>query len=117
MAVVIGLLVNALVIEPARGANAVTLIILTIGVSLVLRGAAPLVFDKQFHKLPGFSGEEPVSVLGALVQPQAFWVVGGTAVIVLALQGVPRPHPVRQGGAGHRRRPHGGDARRHQHLR
>ncbi|KAA5602330.1 branched-chain amino acid ABC transporter permease [Blastochloris sulfoviridis] len=86
VAVVTGLLVHTLVIEPARGANAVTLIILTIGVSLVLRGAAPLVFDKQFHKLPGFSGEEPVSLLGALVQPQAFWVVGGTAVIVLALK-------------------------------
>ncbi|BBF91648.1 branched-chain amino acid ABC transporter permease [Blastochloris tepida] len=86
VAVATGLLVHTLVIEPARGANAVTLIILTIGVSLVLRGAAPLVFDKQFHKLPGFSGEEPVSLLGASVQPQAFWVVGGMAVIVLALR-------------------------------
>jgi branched-chain amino acid transport system permease protein len=85
-AVAVGLLVHALVIAPARGANAVTLIILTIGVSLALRGAAPLIFDKQFHKLPGFSGETAVPVLGALVQPQAFWVVGGAAVIVLALK-------------------------------
>ncbi|WP_055036253.1 branched-chain amino acid ABC transporter permease [Blastochloris viridis] len=85
-AVAVGIVVHALVIEPARGANAVTLIILTIGVSLVLRGAAPLIFDKQFHKLPGFSGEAAVGVLGAAVQPQAFWVVGGAAVIVLALK-------------------------------
>jgi branched-chain amino acid transport system permease protein len=52
-----GLLVHAAVIEPARGANAVTLIIMTIGVSLVVRGAAPIFFDKQFHRYPGFSGE------------------------------------------------------------
>ena len=82
----IGAAIHAIVIEPARGANAVTLIILTIGVSLVIRGATPIIFDKQFHKLPAFSGETPISILGASAQPQAFWVVGGTAVIVLALQ-------------------------------
>lgn len=84
--IAVGLAIHALVIAPARGANAVTLIILTIGVSLVLRGATPIVFDKQFHKLPAFSGETPMAILGASAQPQAFWVIGGTAVIVLALQ-------------------------------
>jgi branched-chain amino acid transport system permease protein len=84
--VAIGVLVHVLVIEPARGANAVTLIILTIGVSLVIRGATPLILDKQFHKLPAFSGESPVAIFGAMAQPQAFWVVGGTAFTVLALQ-------------------------------
>ena len=85
VAIAVGVLVHVLVIEPARGANAVTLIILTIGVSLIIRGAAPIIFDKQFHKLPGFSGESPISILGAAAQPQAFWVIGGTAVIVVAL--------------------------------
>ena len=73
------------VIEPARGASAVTLIIITIGASLVIHGAAPILFDKQFHKLPGFSGEEAVRILGAAVQKQAFWVLGGMVVIVTAL--------------------------------
>ena len=82
----VGVLVHLLVIEPARGANAVTLIILTIGVSLVIRGATPIILDKQFHRLPAFSGEAPVAILGAMAQPQAFWVIGGTAVVVLALQ-------------------------------
>jgi branched-chain amino acid transport system permease protein len=85
-AIAIGLLVYLVVIEPARGGDAVTLIILTIGVSLVIRGATPIIFDKQFHKLPAFSGETPIAILGAAAQPQAFWVVGGTAVIVVALQ-------------------------------
>ena len=84
-AVVVGLLLHRLAIEPARGASAVTLIIITIGASIFLRGVAQVVFDKQFHKLPSFSGDAPVNLLGAAVQPQSFWVVGGAAVIVLAL--------------------------------
>ncbi|MBQ0824728.1 branched-chain amino acid ABC transporter permease [Microvirga sp. HBU67558] len=84
-AVAIGLLLHRFAIEPARGASAVTLIIITIGASILLRGVAAIVFDKQFHKLPAFTGDTPVDVLGAAVQPQSFWVLGGTAVVVLAL--------------------------------
>jgi branched-chain amino acid transport system permease protein len=85
VAVVIGLLLHRFAIEPARGASAVTLIIITIGASILLRGVAAIVFDKQFHKLPAFTGETPVDLFGAAVQPQSFWVLGGTAVVVLAL--------------------------------
>src|SRR5919107_1904544 len=85
VAVVIGLLLHRFAIEPARGASAVTLIIITIGASILLRGIAQIVFDKQFHKLPSFSGDTPVDILGAAVQPQSFWVLGGAAVVVLGL--------------------------------
>jgi branched-chain amino acid transport system permease protein len=85
VAVVIGLLLHRFAIEPARGASAVTLIIITIGASILLRGIAQIVFDKQFHKLPAFSGDTPVDVFGAAVQPQSFWVLGGAAVVVLGL--------------------------------
>ncbi|WP_458756966.1 branched-chain amino acid ABC transporter permease [Afipia sp. TerB] len=85
VAVVVGLLLYWLAIEPARGASAVTLIIITIGASILLRGIAAIVFDKQFHKLPSFSGDTPVNILGAAVQPQSFWVIGGAAVIVVLL--------------------------------
>jgi branched-chain amino acid transport system permease protein len=85
VAVVVGLLLYWLAIEPARDASPVTLIIITIGASILLRGAAQIIFDKQFHKLPSISGDTPVNLLGATVQPQSFWVLGGTAVIVLLL--------------------------------
>jgi branched-chain amino acid transport system permease protein len=85
VAVAVGLLLYWLAIEPARGASAVTLIIITIGASILLRGAAQILFDKQFHKLPSFSGDTPINLFGAAVQPQSFWVLGGTAVIVLLL--------------------------------
>jgi branched-chain amino acid transport system permease protein len=82
-AIIVGLLLQQLAIEPARGASPVVLIIITIGGAFAIRGLAQVVFDKQFHKLPGFSGEAPVSILGASILPQAFWVIGGAALIVL----------------------------------
>ena len=85
VSVVVGLLLYRLAIEPARDASPVTLIIITIGASILLRGAAQILFDKQFHKLPSISGDTPVNLLGATIQPQSFWVLGGTAVIVLLL--------------------------------
>ena len=85
VSIVVGLLLYWCAIAPARGASAVTLIIITIGASILLRGAAQIVFDKQFHKLPSFSGDAPINLLGAAVQPQSFWVLGGLAIIVLAL--------------------------------
>src|SRR6187402_3117729 len=47
-----GVPLHRLAIEPARGASAVTLIIITIGASIFLRGVAAIVFDKNFHSLP-----------------------------------------------------------------
>ncbi len=85
VAVATGLALHRLAIEPARGANAVTLIIITIGASILIRGLAQIVFDKQFHRFPSFSGEDPISVLGASILPQSLWVLGGAAVIVAAL--------------------------------
>src|SRR3954469_7507481 len=84
-AIAVGLLLNALAIEPARGASGVTLIIITIGASIFLRGLAQVLFDKQAHGLPAFSGDAPIRVLGAALLPQSLWVLGGAVAIVLAL--------------------------------
>ncbi len=85
VSVLVALLVEKLAIEPARDADTVTLIIITIGVSLFLRGLAQLVWDKGVHRLPAFSGEQPLQILGATLLPQSLWVMGGTAVAVAAL--------------------------------
>ncbi|MGF6306297.1 branched-chain amino acid transport system permease protein [Bradyrhizobium sp. i1.8.4] len=83
--IVVGLLLYWLAIAPARDASAVSLIIITIGASILLKGLAQVVFDKQFHKLPSFSGDAPIDLLGAAIQPQSLWVIGGTAVAVIVL--------------------------------
>jgi len=84
-AIGVGLLLHRLAIEPARGASAVTLIIITIGASIFLRGVAQIVFDKRFHQLPAFSGADPILLAGAAILPQSFWVLGGALLVFAAL--------------------------------
>ena len=84
-AVLVGLLLEKLAIEPAAKADTVTLIIITIGAALLLRGLAQLVWDKRVHSLPAFSGDQPLNLLGATVLPQSLWVLGGAAAAVAAL--------------------------------
>ena len=84
-AVLVALLIAKLAIEPARHAGGVTLIIITIGVALLLRGLAQLLWGKGVHRLPAFSGEQPIALLGATLMPQSLWVMGGGALAVLGL--------------------------------
>lgn len=84
-AVAVGMALERFAIEPARGASPVTLIIITIGASILLRGLATLVWDKKLHTLPAFSGETPIQIGGATLLPQSLWVMGITLVIVLLL--------------------------------
>jgi branched-chain amino acid transport system permease protein len=80
---IVGVALNKLAIEPARGAPVVSLIIITIGASIFIRGVAQLVFDKQLHRFPAFSGDTPIPVFGATILPQSLWVLaGGIAVFV-----------------------------------
>ena len=81
----IGVALNQLAIEPARGAPVVSLIIITIGASIFIRGAAQLVFDKQIHSFPAFSGTEPIHLLGATIQSQSLWVIGGAFAVFAGL--------------------------------
>ena len=84
-AVAVGMALERFAIEPARGASPVTLIIITIGASILLRGLATLVWDKKLHTLPAFSGETPIQIGSATLLPQSLWVIGVTLVIVLLL--------------------------------
>ena len=85
IAVLVGLALHRFAIETARGASAVVLIMITIGASIFLRGAAQIVFDKRFHSLPHILGSEPIRLGGAAILPQSLIVLMAAAVIVLVL--------------------------------
>ncbi|GBD40731.1 High-affinity branched-chain amino acid transport system permease protein LivH [bacterium HR39] len=85
LAVAVALALYLFGIRPAHGASVVALIIVTIGASILIRGLAGIVFDRNFHSLPPISGEEPIRILGAVVAPQSLWVTGVTALVALAL--------------------------------
>ena len=82
---IVGVLLNKLAIEPARGAPVVSLIIITIGASIFIRGVAQLVFDKQLHRFPPFSGDTPIHILGATILPQSLWVLAGAVAVFIGL--------------------------------
>lgn len=81
----VGVALNKLAIEPARGAPVVSLIIITIGASIFIRGVTQLVFDKQLHRFPSFSGDDPIHILGATILPQSLWVMAGAIGVFVAL--------------------------------
>ena len=81
----LGLALEKLAVEPARGASVVALIIITIGASILLRGVAAVTWDKNVHPLPAFSGDAPLAIGGATILPQSLWVLGTTLVIVVLL--------------------------------
>lgn len=80
-----GILIEKLAIEPVKGAETVSLIIITIGASLVIRGLASVFFGKGTFSLAPFSGDTPIPILGATLMPQSLWVLGVTAVVVALL--------------------------------
>lgn len=82
---VVGVLVEKLAIEPVKGAETVTLIIITIGASLVIRGIVQVWLGKNTFSLPAFSGDAPIEILGATLLPQSLWVLGITALVVAGL--------------------------------
>jgi branched-chain amino acid transport system permease protein len=81
----LGVAMNKLAIEPARGAPVVSLVIITIGASIFIRGAAQLVFGKQIHTFPAFSGDDPIRILGATILPQSLWVIAGSVAVFIGL--------------------------------
>jgi branched-chain amino acid transport system permease protein len=85
LAAAIGLALEKFAVDTARGAPVVTLIIITIGASILLRGIAALVWDKNVHALPAFSGDSPLRIGDATIVPQSLWVIGTTLGIVVLL--------------------------------
>jgi branched-chain amino acid transport system permease protein len=85
LTVVVGALVERLALRPRRDAGQLTLIIITIGVSLLLRSVARHAFGASELSLPAFSPGPSVMFMGAAIERQALWVWAITAVSVVGL--------------------------------
>lgn len=82
---VIGILLYELAIRPAKGASVVSLIIITIGASITLRGIALITWSTDPFRLPNFTVGAPLQIFGAFLILQNFWVIGTAAVILILL--------------------------------
>jgi len=52
---------------------------------MILRGFAQAFWGTQTRSLPPFSGADPLRFFGGTILPQTLWVIGVTAVVLLAL--------------------------------
>jgi branched-chain amino acid transport system permease protein len=82
---VVGILVERLAIAPARSATIERLIILTIGASITIQGVTLVVVGTDPHFAEPFTAGEPLLIGGVVILQQYLWVVGLTAVAVVAL--------------------------------
>jgi branched-chain amino acid transport system permease protein len=85
----IGVLMERLTIHPARRSPAVTLIIITIGVTITLRAAALLIWGADPHVLPSFTTlklEDRIFRFGGVtIQAQSLWIWAALIVILILL--------------------------------
>jgi branched-chain amino acid transport system permease protein len=82
LATATGVIFERLAIRPLRNASPLILVIITIGASILIRGIAMLVWGKDTHSLPMFTGSEPLTVAGATLLPQHLWIFGITLFII-----------------------------------
>jgi len=87
MTTILGGLMEVVFIRPVRNASVLRLIVITIGLSILIREAMLHIWDEQVHSLPYFTGTSisTVTILGAHISPQVLWVLGTSAVIVAGL--------------------------------
>ena len=84
---ILGGLVERIFIRPVRNASVLRLIVITIGLSILMREAMLHFWDEKVRSLPYFTGTvaSSVTILDAHISPQALWVLGVSAVIVAVL--------------------------------
>lgn len=81
----VGALMERFTINPLKNATLLTLIIVTIAVSILLKGLAMFIWGKDPYILAPFSGSRPLFILGAAIQTQTLWVLGLTMLVVVLL--------------------------------
>jgi len=81
----VGLLMERLTIKPLKSTDLLLMIMITISVSIVLRGLLSFKFGKDPYGYPAFTEGEPFEIGGAIIQQQTLWVIGITALCIILL--------------------------------
>jgi branched-chain amino acid transport system permease protein len=84
-AAIVGALCYLLAIRPARKSTGVTLIFITLGLDVALRGLALFVWGTNPLSLNAFSSGNAIALFGGALPPQAMWVLGSDVIVFAAL--------------------------------
>ncbi len=69
----------------ARNRDVLVLVMITVGVSMSVRGTSMIVWGKNVHSLPPLSGEDPILLGSAAIAPQVLWILGVSLGILAML--------------------------------
>lgn len=81
-----GAVMEVLAIRPLRHAAVFTKIMITLAVATIVEAGALLFWGHDPLFLRPFSGDRPIPILGASLQPQMLWVLGVGLAAMVALQ-------------------------------
>lgn len=79
----VGVVFERLAIRPMKNASPISLVIITIGGSILIRGIAMITWGKDTHAIPTFSGNEPIHLGEATILPQHLWIFTVTVVVMI----------------------------------
>ncbi len=84
---IVGALIDFTIIRRMKKPTVLNMIIITIGLSILIREIALHVWDEKVRSLPYFTGDETTSInfFGAYIPPQVLWVLGISTLIVVFL--------------------------------
>ncbi len=85
--IIIGALLEILFIRRLKKPSILQMVVITIGLSMLIREIALNVWNEQIRALPFFTGNEisSINIFGAHISPQVLWVAGVTTLIVIIL--------------------------------
>jgi branched-chain amino acid transport system permease protein len=83
----LGGLVEIVFIRRVSNASVLRLIVITIGISIIIREAMLHIWDEKVRSMPYFTGTaiSSIPILGAYISPQVLWVLGVSSIIVTGL--------------------------------
>jgi branched-chain amino acid transport system permease protein len=82
---VLGALVERVLIRPIQDSGVGMLIVMTVAISLTLRGLALVIWGKESHVLKAFTTGNPIQIFGATLMPQVIWIIGITVVALFLI--------------------------------
>jgi branched-chain amino acid transport system permease protein len=82
---VLGVIVERLAIRPIRGADPLTAIITTLGISIFLSNSAKFLWGTHPFHFPSVFGDKPMQMGKITLIPQNLWIIGIISALVISL--------------------------------
>jgi len=83
--VFIGLIVQFGIVARMRDPSVLAVIIATVGVAMMIRGAVEALLGRQFFSIPSISGDETLDMFGAKLLPQSVWILAFLVTVAIGL--------------------------------